>query len=304
MIKFESYLKDIHHYFPGLNIFSIQETGEGDNSRAFEINDKYIFRFPKREDVKNQLKKETDVLPKIRKHLSLAIPDFKFISPTLSFAAHSKISGIPLSFKRFYSLEKTRQVNIQHSLSDFLTQLHGISLAGLQNCGLEVMDMKEEYSANFFNTKQFIYPNISDVKRTLISHLFSAYLDDPTNFNYQPALIHNDLSKDHILFDLLTGRLCGIIDFGDMAIGDPDYDYMYLYDEFGEDFLQRILSKKRSLKPNIINKLSFFILGNRLQILLKAIEDNNDADIKDGYRQLNALLKKQERNRSQLKFPC
>lgn len=298
MRKFASYLKDIHHHFPRLNIFSIKKTGEGDNSEAFVINEKYIFRFPKREDVKNQLKKETDILPKIRKHLSLAIPDFKFISPTLSFAAHSKISGIPLSFKSYYSLEKKFQVSIQRSLRNFLTQLHGVPLAGLQNCGLEVMDMKEEYSASFFNTKQFIYPNISHAKRTMISHSFGAYLNDATNFNYQPALIHNDLSKDHILFEPATSRLSGIIDFGDMAIGDPDYDYMYLYDEFGENFLNRILGKKQTFKIITINKLSFFTLGNRLQILLRAIEDDNDADIKDGYRQLSAWLKKQERNQS------
>lgn len=137
MKKFESFLKDIHHHFPRLNIFSMQKTGEGDNSLAFVINDKYLFRFPKRADVKYQLKKEINVLPKIRQHLSLKIPEFRFISPTLSFAAHSKISGIPLSFKSYYSLEKKYQLSIQRSLRNFLTQLHGIPLSEVQNCGLD-----------------------------------------------------------------------------------------------------------------------------------------------------------------------
>ena len=164
MRKFKSYLEDIHHHFPSLNIFSIQKTGEGDNSLAFLINDKYIFRFPKRADVKYQLKKEINVLPKIRRHISLAIPEFRFISPTLSFAAHSKISGIPMSFKDYYSLENKYQVSIQRSLRNFLTQLHGISLSEVQNCGLEIMDLKKEYSTNFFNAKKSIYPNISKAK--------------------------------------------------------------------------------------------------------------------------------------------
>lgn len=294
MRKFESYLKDIHHHFPGLNILSIQKIGEGDNSVAFVINDEYIFRFPKREEVKNQLEKEIKVLPKIRQHLSLAIPEFKFISPTLSFAGHTKIAGIPLSHKRYYSLEKKYQVSIQHSLADFLKQLHHISLLELQNCGLEVMDLKEEYANDLFNAKQFIYPNISESKQNIISHLFNAYLNDPTHFNYKPALIHNDLSKDHILFDPSTGHLSGIIDFGDVAIGDPDYDFMYLPDEFGNHFLHEILNNNQSYQKKIMSKLLFFTLGNRVQILLKAIEDNNAADIKNGYNELNTWFKKQD----------
>ena len=66
---------------------------------------------------------------------------------------------------------------------------------------------------------------------------------------------------------------------------------MYVYHEFGEFFLHSTLGKKQSPKKDIIKKLSFFILGNRLQILLKAIEDDNDADIKGGFKQLNAWLK-------------
>ena len=295
MRKFESYLKDIHHHFPGLHILSIHQTGEGDNSVAFVINDQYIFRFPKREEVKDQLEKEIKVLPKIRQHLSLAIPEFKFISPTLSFAGHVKIAGISLSYKSYRSLEKKYQLSIQHSLTDFLKQLHQISLSGLQNCGLEVMDMKEEYSNNLFNARRFIFPNISENNQNVISNLFNAYLDDPAHFNYEPALIHNDLSKDHILFDPSTGSLSGIIDFGDMAIGDPDYDFMYLFDEFGTDFLHQILNNYQSSQKNLMSKLIFFTLGNKIQILLKAIQDDNAADIKNGYNELNTWLKKYDK---------
>lgn len=290
MKKLESYLNDIHHHFPKLNIFSIQKIGEGDNSVAFEINGIYIFRFPKREEVKYQLEKEIEMLPKIRQHLSFAIPEFKFISPTLSFAGHVKITGIPLSNKRYYSLGKKYQVSVQHSLAEFLKQLHHIPLPELQNRGLDIMNLKEEYSDNFFNAKQSIYPNISENKRNIISHLFNAYLNEPANFNYEPALIHNDLSKDHILSDPSTGHLSGIIDFGDAAIGDPDYDFMYLFDEFGNNFLHGILNNNQH--QNIMSKLLFFTLGNRVQILLKAVEDDNAADIKNGYDKLNAWFKK------------
>ena len=48
--------------------------------------------------------------------------------------------------------------------------------------------------------------------------------------NYKPTVIHGDLSEDHII---IINDGIGIIDFGDVRIFDPAYDFIwaYLYDE-------------------------------------------------------------------------
>ena len=43
------------------------------------------------------------------------------------------------------------------------------------------------------------------------------------------AVIHGDLTDDHILFDPVRRRLSGVIDFADMAIGDPAQDFSFLW---------------------------------------------------------------------------
>ena len=63
--------------------------------------------------------------------------------------------------------------------------------------------------------------------RTLVSEIYHAYA---------PKMIHGDLSPDHFLIDSETKDLTGIIDFGDIAICDPDYEYLYIFEDCGKSF--------------------------------------------------------------------
>jgi aminoglycoside 2''-phosphotransferase len=51
--------------------------------------------------------------------------------------------------------------------------------------------------------------------------LLDLYVREPALHAYHPALLHGDLSPDHILDDATADRLTGIIDFGDACLGDP-----------------------------------------------------------------------------------
>ncbi|MEO8821876.1 MAG: aminoglycoside phosphotransferase family protein, partial [Ginsengibacter sp.] len=239
--KFEKYISLIQKDFPEFFISFIKKIGEGDNSKAFLVNKNYIFRFPKRKIVKQQIQREICGLPKIKKAIVLSIPEFEFTSPELNFVGYQKINGDILSNTIFISLSKNQQQVVQKQLGNFLTQIHSFLLDDLKDCKLEIMDLKEEYSENFSNAQKLIFPDISKNKQEIITHLFTEYLNNPENFTYTPVLVHNDFSKDHILFDKETERVTGIIDFGDIAFSDPDYDFLYLLNEFGEDFLNGVL---------------------------------------------------------------
>jgi aminoglycoside phosphotransferase (APT) family kinase protein len=52
-----------------------------------------------------------------------------------------------------------------------------------------------------------------------------------------PAILHADLSRDHILVE--NDTVAGVIDFGDVNWGDSDYDFMYLSVDFGFVFAGR-----------------------------------------------------------------
>ncbi|HUZ57519.1 MAG TPA: phosphotransferase [Hanamia sp.] len=293
MKNLEKYKQNIQKDFPYFNISLIRKIGEGDNITAFIVNENYVFRFPKRKEVKRQMIREISVLPIIEPLVNLAIPKFEFIPPEANFVGYKIIHGEPLSPKIFNSLTKKQQKSIQQTLGKFLSQIHKIDLSGLKDCHLKTMNLKEEYSENFKQAQKFIYPNVSRNKRKIITQMFSDYLSNKNYFNYSSALIHNDFSSEHILFDTKNIEINGIIDFGDVAFGDPDYDFMYLLSEFGEEFLKDIFkiyhhkNKKEALK-----KIHFFSLSNKLQIILGYKNDKSSRGSKNAYEELELWFKK------------
>ena len=42
-------------------------------------------------------------------------------------------------------------------------------------------------------------------------------------------LIHSDVTDDHLLLAPAGDRLAGVIDFGDVELGDAAYDFAYLW---------------------------------------------------------------------------
>ncbi len=293
MNKFQKYVHMIQQDFPAFRVSSIKKVGEGDNSKAFLVNENYIFRFPKRKDVKQQVRREISVLPKIRSALDLQIPDFEFISPELHYVGYKKIAGVVLTNKIFQCLKKNEQHFLEKTIAEFLYQLHSFSVEALQNCGLETMNLFDEYAENFENAKKLIFSEISKNKREIISRLFTEYLSDENNFTYAPTLVHNDFSKDHILYDSVNKEIAGIIDFGDIAFGDPDYDFLYLFDEFGEDFLEKILEYYQSgNRKQLVKKLYFFSLANKIQIVLTSLKINDEDDKKKAYEDLDEWFRK------------
>jgi aminoglycoside 2''-phosphotransferase len=67
---------------------------------------------------------------------------------------------------------------------------------------------------------------------------FEGFLDDVSNFKYEPVLKHGDFGPSNILFDREKQRVTGIIDFGSAGMGDPAYDFAGLLSGYGERFVE------------------------------------------------------------------
>jgi len=79
---------------------------------------------------------------------------------------------------------------------------------------------------------------------------------------YTPTLLHADFGPGHIFCDEKGERIRGIIDFGDIGIGDPDYDLMYLYGIFGWAFVLRFI------RHYPCSHLDLEVLRQKLRLLL------------------------------------
>jgi aminoglycoside 2''-phosphotransferase len=87
-----------------------------------------------------------------------------------------------------------------------------------------------------------LFLTLDEPERLFIERMIESYLksDDATSF--RPTLLHGDLSPDHVLFDLKAESVTAIIDFGDAVIGDRAWDFLFIYEDYGLDFLSRVLT--------------------------------------------------------------
>ena len=109
----------------------------------------------------------------------------------------------------------------------------------------------------------------------------------------KPALGHYDLSHDHIIIDNL-GNISGIIDFGDLTIGDPANEFYWMQD-CAKDLTQKIYQKYtgpkektflQRCKDHHIDKWIFLLYDGK-------IRRKNKSLWKDALRQLNKIMASQ-----------
>jgi aminoglycoside 2''-phosphotransferase len=60
---------------------------------------------------------------------------------------------------------------------------------------------------------------------------------------WQPSLLHCDIGPGHVLYDPQTKNVTGLIDFGDIVIGDPARDFIYIYEDYGPVILTEVLNR-------------------------------------------------------------
>ena len=258
-----SYKETIENCFPNLNVDSICLLGEGKDNVVVSVNDDLVFRFPKGEESASMIELEAAVLPELQKRLDVPIPSPKFVgtdpSTGLIFAGYRWIRGVALEPEVLFDLDPQVQTSLTEQIARFLRQLHSYSVEEATKLGLRVNDFKVDYTGDLQRIRELLLPRLERRERECVERLYVEYLEDPGNFDYEPTVIHADLSPNHILYDPATQVITGIIDFGDMVIGDPDYELTYLYERYGERFLQGYLAFNPHPSPDrLLRKLRFF----------------------------------------------
>ncbi|USK54249.1 aminoglycoside phosphotransferase family protein [Cytobacillus solani] len=277
--EFEWVKKMIMCNFKNLKINHIMPLGEGWMSRAYLINHEIVFRFPKEKDGAIDTEKEIKALPSLKKHISLKIPEFIYCGKQdngYPFVGYRLLPGVPMDEQLFCSLPSETKDKIAHQIAEFMDQISSFCVEQAKNLNIPETNFYQYYLENFNEVKKKAFTKINQDMQTYIAFRFETYLEDKNHFRYSPKLLHADLSMDHLLFDLKRQEITGIIDFGDMKIGDPDYEYLYLLEECGETFTKKVMELRE--EENVQHKdekLSFFLTADNVALLLEGLNRND-----------------------------
>lgn len=220
--------------FPDLRITSCAFLAEGWDSAAWEVNRELIFRFPKRAEVARWLARERALLPALAPALPAPIPRFTHLAragapadPALPFVGYPALRGTPLDaapgLLRAGSPLPAR-------LGAFLGALHAFPVERAVARGVAPGSWFEWVAGwrRFWARLAAAVPAFDARVARIIRATEEAFLDELIAAERPVTLVHHDLALEHILVDPDAGRIAGVIDWGDAAIGDPAIDFAAL----------------------------------------------------------------------------
>lgn len=213
----------IETQFPELAPVTIRPMGEGWDHRALLVNDQFMFRFPRRQVGADSLQGEIRVLPGLAPLLPLPIPVPTFIGkpdrgyPWI-FAGYRKLEGRTACS---VALDDDTRQNLAEPLAQFLVALHAIDV----ETALRLGALPDSWNRSDLSRKAaHIRDRLDQLLQFGIIRDVAPYLDLVANATTARvpramSMVHGDLYVRHLLLDRNL-RLSGVIDWGDVHVGD------------------------------------------------------------------------------------
>ncbi len=214
---------------------TIEPLGVGWDNVVFRVAGDWAFRFPRRSIAIPGVEREIDVLGRLATHLPLSIPTPRWVGapsaayPWPWFGARF-LSGVELALAGLADDDRTEA---GAALGEFLRVLHAPRLARLVGTTLPVDPMRR---ADMGLRAPFARQRIAqaaEVARFQPPAELDALLSNAERLPPSPRtrVVHGDLHARHVLIDG-HGRVSGVIDWGDVCMGDPSIDLSVAYGSF------------------------------------------------------------------------
>ena len=251
---------------PGWVVDSVATLGEGDFCAAFLVNQDWVFRFAKHQAAATSLLREACLLPRLAAQVDLRIPVPQLVKAERApvFIAYPMLPGPMLTSAHYLRLGEPARDRCATQLARFLVQLHATDLRLARTCAIPMTDYRASYSVVLARARHSLLPKLAPRERTFVEETVAGYLASEAPTDFRPVLLHGDLSPDHVLYDPGAAILTGVIDFGDTAIGDPAWDFVYLYEDYGADMLGRVVRAyigARFARPRpLIERITRFVV--------------------------------------------
>ena len=234
--------------FPDVSPKDVSYLGEGCDSTAFDVDGQWVFRFPKRDDVEQQLLVEIRVLPVLAKESPIPLPEFCFHGrPSNTFPRHfggyPKLHGMPA-----IGIDPaTIPFDVCASrLGQFLSWLHRFPVSEADRLGVpaeDVVSLVDEVRGDALDDFGLLDQMIPDAPlEEWYRYIATGPPKTSGRLSSDAVLVHRDLAAEHVLLDSTKRKVTGIIDWSEMAIGDRSIDFAGLFHWGGETLTGMVLS--------------------------------------------------------------
>jgi len=271
----------IERQFPELAPARLRLLGSGWDNVAFAVNGQVCFRFPHRALAAGLLRNEIRVLPYLAPFLALPItaptfcgaPDEAYPYP---FAGYPLIPGITACRAGLSDVDREA---IAEPLARFCATLHAIP----------VPPDAREWAPGDVLGRGDIARRVPAARERLVALRLEGEQDLPAILGWLDRLaatpayggpgcwLHGDLYARHLLVDA-EKRLCGVIDWGDVHLGDPSVDLSVAFSFLPLSARERFRSAYGAVDPAAWDRARFRALNYGI-VLTEYGRETGDAAI-------------------------
>lgn len=202
----------------------------GEDHAVVVLDDRWVLRFPRSLEAASCAGSERRLLAILRDVVRLPVPAYEFVSAVGDFGGYRMIQGQPLSEQRFAGLGRPRQERVLDEIGDFLGALHALPIDALAAADRRIRRGHRpgaDYARRFLERRPAFAAALSTKLLSRVDAFYdglSRAVDGAPN-----TLVHSDFTEDHILLAPSGDRLAGVIDFTDAGLGDPAFDFTFLW---------------------------------------------------------------------------
>lgn len=205
--------------FPRVQIRTFAPIGTGWTYDTYDVNGEWIVQLPRSAYAADRLRAQIELLPELAHELSALVPVPELVSLDPPAMAYRRLDGA--------GLDEAPDGYWPERLGRFLYDLHMVppEIVGLR--GRTAETVREDVAAELADMAQRVLPLLEKDERGWFQARFDAYLGEDETWRFAPCLTHGDLGPEHVLV-ALTGDLVGVLDWEELAVGDPAGDFAWL----------------------------------------------------------------------------
>ncbi|MEU6738282.1 phosphotransferase family protein [Streptosporangium sandarakinum] len=229
-------------HLPGHRAGTVVRSGAGQDNVAYEVDGELIVRFSLQDDPAERaalVEHESRLLTAVAEISPLPVPEPMFADPGRGCLAYAKLPGRPLLHLPGPAREAYGP-SVAAVLGGLLTALHAVPAERLADLVERDDFPPDEWLREAVEIYEAVSGQVPAAHRRAVEAFLSA---PPPAGGWEPVFSHNDLGVEHVLVDPGTGRVTGVIDWGDAAITDPAYDFGLLYRDLGPSALDAAIGR-------------------------------------------------------------
>ncbi len=231
--------------FPDLPDGPVEALSGGFASAVLLVAGRIVVRVPRFPLVATLFPREAAGLAALRGLMPVAVPDATLVPGAPALIAYPLLPG-----RRMRGGDATDRV--AGGIAAFLATLHAVPVGAMLRAGIPVRFWTWFHQDG---ASRLDAADLTAAERAKARRLIAGTVGDAQ----APAVVHHDLNPANILVDGDPLRLSAVIDFTDLSIEDPHWDFWH-FPDFGETFLAAVVDRYRALTGRTISPGIFEVM--------------------------------------------